>query len=201
MSPRTPSAPIPKPGLTLAGLDAALRRFIVERYNNVAHGETGVAPQARWNSGGFLPQMPASLEALDVLLLTVARPRRVQRDGIRFQALRYIAPTLAGFVGEAVTIRYDPADMAEIRVFQGERFLCRAICQELSGETVSFKEIVAARVERRRVLQATIRGRRSLIDQLLARPSVAVDSGPGAAPDPARTSDTGAPRLRRYEHE
>jgi putative transposase len=33
--------------------------------------------------------------------------------------LRYIAPTLAAFVGDAVTIRYDPADIAEIRVYQG----------------------------------------------------------------------------------
>jgi putative transposase len=109
------------------------------------------------------------------------------------------APTLAAFVGEAVTIRYDPVDMAEIRVFQGDRFLCRVICQELSGETVSLKEIVAARRERRRALHATIRGRRSLVDQLLARP--AVDPEPGPAPDPMRPPDKGAPRLRRYEHE
>lgn len=145
--------------------------------------------------------MPVSLEALDVLLLTVARAPSVQRDEIRFQALRYIAPTLAAFVGEAVMIRYDPADMAEIRVFQGDRFLCRAICQELSGETVSLKEIVAARRERHRVLHATIRGRRSLVDQLLARPSMAMDPVSGPASGPAHTRDTGAPRLRRYEHE
>lgn len=81
----------------------------------------------------------------------------MHRDGIRFQALRYIDPTLAGFIGEAVTIRYDPADLAEIRVCQGDRFLCRAICQELAGETVSFKDVLRARTERRRDLQATIK--------------------------------------------
>jgi hypothetical protein len=44
-----------------------------------------------------------------------------------------------------VVIRYDPADLAEIRVFYHDRFLCRAICQELAGQTVSLKEIEKAR--------------------------------------------------------
>ena len=83
--------------------------------------------------------MPVSLEQLDLLLLTVVKPRHVQRDGIRFQALRYILSTLAGFVGEAVTIRYDPATMAEIRVFHDDRFTCRAICQELAAKPSASK--------------------------------------------------------------
>jgi len=195
----TPGGPPPKPGLVLTGLDVALRHFIVEAYNHTPHSATGQAPEARWRQGGFLPQMPDSLEQLDLLLLTVVRPRQVQRDGIRFQALRYIAPTLAGFVGEAVAIRYDPADMAEIRVFQGDHFICRAICQELAGETVSFKDIVQARSERRRALQATIRDRRSLVDQLVRRRP---DVSPGPMPDRvAKPPIQGAPRLRRYEHE
>ena len=156
--------------------------------------------------------MPASLEALDLLLLTVVRPRQVGRDGIRFQALRYIAPTLAAFVGEAVTIRYDPADMAEIRVFQSDRFLCHAICQELAGETVSFKEITTARVKRRRVLGATIRARRSLVEQILAppqtvpepvtaKPAASKPAAPASTGNSSTGNSTGASRLRRYEHE
>ena len=80
-----------------------------------------------------------SLEQLDLLLLTVIRPRQVHRDGIRFQSLWYFDPPLTAFVGEAVTIRYDPADIAEIRLYWDDRFLCRAICQELAGETVSLR--------------------------------------------------------------
>lgn len=191
--------PAQKPSLTLPGLETALRRFIVETYNHTQHSATGHTPEARWRHGGFLPQMPSSLEQLDLLLLTVLRPRQVQRDGIRFQGLRYIAATLASFVGEAVTIRYDPADMAEIRVFQSNRFICRAICQELAGETVSFKDVVQARREQRRALSSTIRERRSLVDQLVRRP---VDVLPTPALECAVTPPTeGAPRLRRYEHE
>jgi putative transposase len=41
---------------------------------------------------------------------------------------RYIDPTLAAYVREEVLLRYDPRDMAEVRVFYQDRFLCRAIC-------------------------------------------------------------------------
>ena len=57
-------------------------------------------------------------------------------DGIYFQSLRYISTTLAAYIGETVTLRCDPRDMAEIRVFNGERFLCRAVCAELASDTV-----------------------------------------------------------------
>jgi len=44
--------------------------------------------------------------------------------------------TLAAYVGETVTLRFDPRDMAEIRVFHGDRFLCQAVCPELAWATV-----------------------------------------------------------------
>lgn len=87
---------------------------------------------ARWVAGGFLPQLPESLEQLDLLLLTVPRTRRVQQDGIHLHGLRYLDAVLAAYVREEVVIRYDPADLAEIRVFHQGRFLCRAICAELA---------------------------------------------------------------------
>jgi hypothetical protein len=41
--------------------------------------------------------------------------------------------------------KYDPRDVAEIRIFHHNRFLCRAICAELAGETISLREIMQAR--------------------------------------------------------
>jgi putative transposase len=136
--------------LTLAELDDAVGAFIREAYNVTPHGETGMPPQQRWESGAFIPRMPDSLEQLDLLLLTVARPRKVHPDGIHFQGLRYLDPILAAYVGDSVIIRYEPRDLAEIRVFADTGFLCRAICPELAGTTVSLKEITAARNARRR---------------------------------------------------
>ena len=66
----------------------------------------------RWEAGGFLPRMPDSLERLDLLLLTVARKRKVHPDSIRYQRLRYVDTTFAAYIGESVTLRYDPRDMA-----------------------------------------------------------------------------------------
>ena len=57
---------------------------------------------------GWLPRLPESLAELDLLLLTVAAPRKVQHDGIHLFGLRYFSITQAAFVGELVTIRYDP---------------------------------------------------------------------------------------------
>ena len=68
-------------------------------------------------------------------------------------------PTLAAYVKEAVTIRYDPRDVAEIRVFHRNRFLCRAVSPEHSGHAITLKDIQTARSAHRRALRGQIRER------------------------------------------
>jgi putative transposase len=85
--------------LTLSAFEAQLQHFILEQYHQRPHSETGAPPHDRWAAGGFLPRLPESLEQLDLLLLTVAKSRKVRQDGIHFQGLRYLAPTLAAYVG------------------------------------------------------------------------------------------------------
>jgi putative transposase len=43
-----------------------------------------------------------------LLLLHVAKAREVQQDGIHFPGQRYFDTNLTAYVGEDVTIRYDP---------------------------------------------------------------------------------------------
>ena len=177
--------------LSLAELDAAIGRFIIDVYHHRPHGETGQLPQARWDAGGFLPHLPDSLERLDLLLLTVAQPRKIHPDGIRFQGLRYLDPVLADYVGEQVIIRYDPRDMAEIRVFFKGAYLCRAISPSHAGDTITLKDIQAARAARRR----------SLRDQLNERVAVVAEFLPSQAPRPKpSTTPPSPPRppLRTY---
>jgi len=150
--------------LTLSAFEQKFRTWLLEDYHQRVHSETKCKPAERWERGGFLPRMPDSLERLDLLLLTVAKTRRVQQDGIRFQRQRYIDSTLAAYVKEEVRIRYDPADMAVIHVFYQNRFLCRAICQELSGQTISLKEIEKARSERRKQVRAGL-STRAAVDE------------------------------------
>jgi putative transposase len=141
-----------------------------------------------------LPRMPDSLEDLDLLLVMVAKSRVVHRDGIHFQGLRYLDPTLAAYVGEPVTIRYDPRDLAEIRVFHRNRFLCRAISLEHAGQAITFKDIQAARAAHRRALRGQINERIARVADFL--PDHARDTTPpSAAPQQQRRS---APPLHTY---
>ncbi len=189
-----PGARPPTPTLTLRELEARLGDFFLGAYHQRVHGETGACPQERWEAGGFLPRLADSLEQLDLLLLTVAKARRIQQDGIRFEGFRYLDVTLAAYVGETVTIRYDPRDLAEIRVYYQDRFLCRAICQELAGQTISLKDTVRARTQRRRQVQAGLSARAQIVETLLAEAPPPAQSAPVPA-SPSR------PRLKRYHNE
>lgn len=190
--------PVTTPALTLSQLDEAVGRYIVHTYHQRVHPETGQTPAARWAAGDWLPRMPDSLEALDLLLLTVTTPRKVQRDGIHCHGLRYFSLTLAAYVGEPVTVRYDPRDLGEIRVYHQGTFLCRAVSPELAAVTVSFKDLQTARNQRRRELRQQLTARRSLVD-LLTHPTepAATAATPGKAVD--TPSSQGVPRGRRLK--
>jgi putative transposase len=123
----------------------------------------------------------------------------VHQDGIHLHGLRYIDLTLAAYVGEDVVIRFDPRDMAEIRVFYQEQFLCRAICQELAAQSVSLKDIIRVRTERRRQLRTGLSDRAALVDAFIAvhRETELV---PPPAPVPIIEAPK-APPLKRYYNE
>ncbi|MGH7121553.1 MAG: Mu transposase C-terminal domain-containing protein [Acetobacteraceae bacterium] len=148
--------PATAPKLSLSALDAEIGAHIIGNYNVREHQEIDAIPRIAWLGQGWVPRVPQSLEALDLLLIAVATARVVRRDGIHFEGLRYLDATLAAYVGESVTVRYDPRDVAEIRVFHHDRFLCRAINQQHSDQTLSLKDIQAARAARRRQLRGQI---------------------------------------------
>jgi putative transposase len=103
-------------------------------------------------------------------------------------------------VGVNVTLRYDPPDRGEIRVFHAEKFLCRAIAAKLAGEVVSLREIVRARNGRRQQLRATLRDRQQAVDALLdlrrGQPMEPMEQADVQLPIPARL-----PALKRYRNE
>jgi putative transposase len=183
--------------LSLSNLSQEIENYLIHEYLVTPHSTTGLAPQTRWDAGGFLPQMPESLEQLDLLLLTVPKTRRVHSDGIKFMGMRYIDPTLAAYVGEVVLLRYDPRDVAEVRVFYKDRFLCRAVCQELAGETVPLREIVRARDRRRRELRQTLEERKRKVDSLLEARRWSTP----AEPEKPVTGTAPKVRLKRYQHD
>ncbi len=95
---------------------------------------------------------PANLEAIeafDLLLQSVPKARKVKRDGIQFQGFKYFDVNLAGYVGEYVTIRYDPRDLAEVLVYADNSLLCRAVCYELADQVTSLDQVVADRRQKK----------------------------------------------------
>lgn len=153
-----PGARRPKAQLTLAELDHAVGGFVTE-YNDRSHREIKQSPKAAWKAEGWLPRMPDSLDQLDGLLLTVPKNRIVQRDGIHFQGQRYLSPTLAPFVRQPITIRYDPRDISEIRVYDHDTYICTAIDEDHPNQRMSLRDIETARRARRRELRNEINDR------------------------------------------
>ena len=184
--------------LELSAFEQQFRTWLLSDYQHRVHSETKCKPAECWEAGGFVPRMPDSAEQLDLLLLTVAKTRRVQQDGIRFQNYRYIDTTLAAYVKEEVLIRYDPVDLAEIHVFYQDRFLCRAICQELSGQTVSLKEIEKARSARRKQVRVGLSTREAVVEHFLAVHQEEAPRPKAHVPEP---ETEGRPRLKGYINE
>ncbi len=190
-----------KPALTLAEFDTKFRAFLLDVYHRRENAETKMPPVERWEANGFLPRMPDSLEQLDLLLIQVAKARQVRADGIHFQSLRYISTTLAAYVGETVTLRIDPRDMAEIRVFHEDKFLCRAVCAELAGETVPLREILRARNRRRRELRGVLRDRQTAVNTLLDLKRGEITENNDEPPATDKPASRAAPALKRYRNE
>src|SRR5665213_4095683 len=155
------------PSLSLDQFDERFRHFLLEIYHRRSNTDGRLPPSERWEEEAFLPRMPESLEQLDLLLMHEVRARKIRRDGIHFQGLRYLSLTLAAYVGEDATIRFDPRDMGEIRVFYKDRFLCRAISAELAGETIPLRDVIRVRNQRRRELSAVLQDRQKMVDSLL----------------------------------
>jgi hypothetical protein len=94
-------------------------------------------------------------------------------------------------VGEDATIRFDPRDMGEIRVFHQDRFLCRAISAELAGETIPLRDVIRVRNQRRKELRSILNHRLKMVDTLLQ-----LKQGPALEETHATTA---VPALQPFE--
>ena len=181
-------------------LDTLIYEFII-KYNHTIHPEIGETPVSRWQRNGFLPHLLDSQEDLDLLLLTEAKPRKILRDGIKFQGLRYIDTLLAPYVGETVVIRYTPSNITSIRAFYKGRFLCQPICPELSQLKVGIKDIQQARNTRREKLKKDIIERKSLVDAVIESSGIYFQSSTKNEEPLLAATEVKQKQLKIYRHE
>jgi putative transposase len=59
-------------------------------------------------------------------LLLADVERTVNKDGVHFEGLRFIAGELNGLVGEKVQVRHTPHDLRQIEIFRGDEWLATA---------------------------------------------------------------------------
>ena len=114
--------------LFLNDLDREFRSFVHE-YHLKRHSTTKMTPLERWNTG-LIPRLPESEAALDLLLLPVARPYKIRRNGIHFQTNRYWSDELILYIGQSASVRYDPLRIDEIVVYAGSQRIGTAVMVE-----------------------------------------------------------------------
>lgn len=152
------------PGLTIQQLQAVFDQWVIDEYMHKVHSETGETPFNRWSNHHLHPRLAPSLEALDVLLMTVPDSRTVQQDGIRIFNHRYEADEFRGLVDKEVTARYDPRDISEVLVYLDNALVCRAKCAALAEQKPSLKELMRARNAYKRDLRNDIKASVSFAD-------------------------------------
>jgi putative transposase len=112
-------------------------------------GLDGRTPLQAWNEDGRAVHRIDAERVRHLLLAGVERI--IEKDGIHFNSLCYIAPALQGRRGQRVHVRYMPHDDRSIEVYLDGAHLCTAYPQgQLSEQQVSeFRE--HARAETRRL--------------------------------------------------
>lgn len=95
-----------KDGL-ISELEEIIKDFIINDYYHTIHSTTGETPIVLWNKQQIIPQIPDSIDKLNLLLLTAKKFLIVQRDGILFAGFRYFHPNLIAYIGESIIIHFD----------------------------------------------------------------------------------------------
>ncbi|MGQ0575845.1 MAG: Mu transposase C-terminal domain-containing protein [Pseudonocardia sp.] len=154
----------------------------VHEYNTVRlHSQlAGQTPLQRWCADASPVRQIAAGELRWLLLADVERT--IQKDGVHFGALSFLAAELNGRVGERVQVRYMPHDLRQIEIFRGDDWLCTAHPQHLLSD-----EQRDAVLARRRADVAEL-GRRQRRASRRARARLAPITGPGPVTDTTTVS-------------
>jgi len=153
--------------LSLADLDTDFQKWL-HGYHNRKHSEIGMTPLSKWLGDNFLPRMPETLEALDLMLLKVEKPHKMFRDGIHLFKRRYSHESLTESVGLKFDVRYDPRDLSSIWIYGTEsKFICRATTQGIHPSEQEIKTTISNRQRVKKRLKLEVKGKRSASEDFL----------------------------------
>lgn len=173
--------------------------WLLNDYHIRRHREIKTTPNLKWKSGPFLPRLPATLEALDLMLQKVVRTRKMWGDGIRFKNRRYSDMTLSQSRGQEFTIRYDPRDLSCIWVYGEEgKLFCKATCSELTGVSPDPELIIAENARVKKELKKKVTGRRQSASSFVGEASDVQQEPKKEQPTSSKQPKM---KLRKYFHE
>lgn len=148
--------------LTLRELQAVLEYWVVYEYHTKPHGglprRNGMhlSPLQLFEElKGEVVFQTVSAWALDFLLMKHVS-KKVFKDGIHLNGLRYQSMELAPWIGRTVQVYYDPLDVSEVYVYVSGRYICTAV----SPEGMSMKKAFGKITERE--LKSALREQRKI---------------------------------------
>lgn len=185
--------------VSLSGLESEFHEWLMTEYHQKKHRGITTPPMVKWNEGKCLPRLPESLDALDLMLHKVGRPRKMWQDGIRFKNRRYSHLLLTESNGQEFTIRYDPRDLSNIWVYEEEgKLLCKAGSADLLESEMEPGDLIAKNSRIKKELKKKIKAKNDLAQAY-------VTGGDGRTealvPEMPVTDNVVKLKLRKHFHE
>lgn len=142
---------------TLDELNAFFWGWLEEGYHDREHSELKATPRERWEAGAHRVRMPAPGSLVDLFLWEESR--RVDKTGcVPLGGNRYAVGEY--LVGKNVEVRFDPFDLARVRIHVNGAFVETAEPVSLTSHT--FRKALPRRVEKPTPLESSEAYRRRL---------------------------------------
>ena len=137
------------------------KKFIEEIYNSTPHSGNSMenkSPDYWYKNLDFIKRTMAD-EVLYFTLMRTNKPRKVQKEGVRFNKEYYLNAEYQNYVGTEVIVRYNPAKPEIIYVFDmNENFIFEAVRRKKYGFELTDKDYEEANKEKKIARNAALNG-------------------------------------------
>lgn len=186
--------------VSLSLLESEFHEWLMTEYHQKRHKGIKTPPMVAWAEGKCLPRLPESLDALDLMLHKVGRPRRMWQDGIRFKTRRYSHLLLTQSIGQEFTVRYDPRDLSSIWIYEDEgKLLCKAVSADLLESEMEPGDLIAKNSRIKKELKKKIKDKNTAADAFVNAEEKFLKEAP--APEMITTGNVVKLKLRKHFHE
>ena len=144
--------------LTLRELETWLALEIGERYHHAPHrGLSGATPYGSWQAEPPTALDPAVLSQIPFVFLP-AKERRVRRDGVHFENVRYWHPAFSTWAiqRKMLLVRFDPRDISRLYARGSKGEILEIPYADLRHPPISIWELKAAAAHLRKVSKLAV---------------------------------------------